>query len=199
MIANSLSFYDARMQALPGNPQDDPTPDDLPPSKSQIKRDMHALLALGQRLVDLPQSRLDALPLEDALRDAIALARRIHAREGRRRQVHYVGKLLRKADLSQVRQMLDQWERGESQHTEALHQLEALRARLLADDHAVTELLAEHPGLDVTALRNTIRAARKEALANAALPEGHTPARKHSRALFQWLKTLYNKDDTSDA
>ncbi|MEI7447083.1 MAG: ribosome biogenesis factor YjgA, partial [Burkholderiales bacterium] len=103
------------MNALPDAPQDDA--DDAEsgydgPSKSQRKRDMHALQDLGERLVELPVSQFEKLELPPELVDAVALARRITSREGRRRQLQYVGKLMRRADVD----------------------AEAIRARLEIDD-----------------------------------------------------------------
>jgi len=160
------------------------------PSKSQIKREMHALLDLGKQLVELSPERLKQLPLQERLYEAIRLAQRTTSREGRRRQIHFVGKLMREAPADEIRAQLDVWARGSREETAAMHRLEALRERLLADDEALTELLQAHPGVDVQALRATIRAARKEAQHNAALQPGQDPQRKHYRALFQALKSL---------
>lgn len=198
MIPNSSSFYDVRMPAPPYPPDTDPDTDAPPASKSQVKRDMHALLDLGRQLIALPASRLDELPLDDALRDAIRLAQRIHSREGLRRQVHYVGKLMRKADADALRTQLALWQQGADRQTQALHRLEALRERLLEDDEALTDLLARRPGQDAQALRTRIRAARQETRGNAQRPAGQEPARKHYRALFQQLKTMDLQEDPND-
>jgi len=160
------------------------------PSKSQVKRDMHALLDLGKQLIELPDDRLKQLPLAERLYEAIRLAQRTTSREGRRRQTHFVGKLMRDAPADAIRAQLDTWQNGSREETAAMHRLETLRERLLADDEALTELLEAHPGVDVQALRATIRAARKEAQHNAALQPGQDPQRKHYRALFQALKSL---------
>ncbi|MFA7438239.1 ribosome biogenesis factor YjgA [Castellaniella sp.] len=183
------------MPELPYPPDADLDPATQPPSKSQVKRDMHALLDLGRELIALPASRLDELPLGDRLRDAIDLAQRIHSREGLRRQVHYVGKLMRKADAEALRTQLALWRQGADRQTLALHRLETLRDELLEHDDALTTLLGRYPGLDVQALRTRIRAARQEARDNAQRPAGQEPARKHYRALFQQLKTLDLQDD----
>lgn len=164
--------------------------EDLPPSKSQVKRDMHALLDLGKTLVDLPVDRLKQLPLAENLYEAIRQAQRITAHGGRRRQVLYVGKLMRDAPADAIRAQLDVWANGSREQTASLHRIERLRDRLMLDDKPVTELLARHPGIDVQAFRAQLRAARKEAAQNAALPDGHEPQRKHYRALFQTLKAL---------
>ncbi|GAB1577526.1 ribosome biogenesis factor YjgA [Bordetella petrii] len=160
------------------------------PSKSQVKREMHALLDLGKQLIDLPDDRLKQLPLAERLYEAIRLAQRTTSREGRRRQTHFVGKLMRDAPADEIRAQLDTWQNGSREETAAMHRLETLRERLLADDEALTELLNAHPDADAQQLRATIRAARKEAQHNAALQPGQDPQRKHYRALFQALKSL---------
>lgn len=164
--------------------------DDRPPSKSQVKRDMHALLDLGKELIDLSPERLKQLPLAERLYEAIREAQRITSHGGRRRQVHFVGKLMRNAPAEEIRAQLDVWKNGSREATAAMHRLEALRDRLLVDDDALTELLQDHPGADVQHLRAVIRAARKEAQGNAALQQGQDPQRKQYRALFQALKDL---------
>jgi ribosome-associated protein len=169
------------------------------PSKSQVKREMHALLDLGKQLVDLSPERLKQLPLSDKLYEAIREAQRTNAREGRRRQVHYVGKLMRDADADTIRHQLDVWENGSREQTRAMHRLESLRDMLLRDDSALTELLQEYPQADVQHLRTLIREGRKEAQANAALLPGQEPKRKHYRALFQALKTLIDQSEPKDA
>ncbi len=160
------------------------------PSKSQVKREMHALLDLGKQLVELSPERLRQLPLEERLYEAIRDAQRTTAREGRRRQIHFVGKLMRDAPADDIRRQLDIWENGSREETAAMHRLENLRERLLDDDAALTELLTRYPAADAQHLRAVIRAARKEAQANAALNPGQEPQRKQYRALFQALKTL---------
>ena len=170
---------------------DDDLDDDRPPSKSQVKRELNALVDLGKQLIDLSTDKLKQLPLEEKLFEAIRLAQKIsNAREGRRRQIHYVGKLLRTADADAIRQQLDIWENGSREQTAAMHRLETLRDLLLKDDDALTRLLNEYPGADVQHLRALIRAGRKEMDANAKLLPGQSPQRKHYRALFQALKTL---------
>lgn len=165
------------------------------PSKSQIKRDMLALQELGKQLVDLSPDQLKQLPLAEKLFDAIRLAQRTTSREGRRRQIHYVGKLMRDADAEAIRHQLDVWKNGSREQTQAMHRLEALRDMLLRDDDALTRLLNEYPGADVQQLRTLIRESRKEAQANARLQPGQDPQRKHYRALFQALKSLIDSTE----
>ncbi|NYT80112.1 ribosome-associated protein [Alcaligenaceae bacterium] len=175
---------------MPNNPSDIPDHGYDRPSKSQVKRDMLALQDLGKQLVDLSPDQLKQLPLSEKLLDAVRLAQRTTSREGRRRQVHYVGKLMRDADADAIRHQLDVWENGSREQTQAMHRLEALRDLLLRDDDALTQLLDEYPGADVQRLRTLIREGRKEARSNEALQPGQMPQRKHYRALFQALKAL---------
>ena len=158
------------------------------PSKSQVKRDMLALQELGKAVVELSSDRVKQLPLSEKLRDAVLLAQRTTSREGRRRQIHYVGKLMRDAPAEQIRQQMDTWANGSRQETAYLHAIERDRDRLIADDAALTPWLDAHPGVDVQAIRSLIRAARAEHKKNQALLPGQEPQRKHYRALYQAIK-----------
>lgn len=182
---------------MPPIPSDTPEDGDAAsqydrPSKSQVKRDMLALTDLGKQLVELPTERLRKLALPEPLHEAIRLAQRTPSREGLRRQVHYVGKLMRTSDIDAdaIRRQLDIWENGSREEARSQHRLEALRDLLLRDDEALTQLLQTCDVPDVQQLRATIRAARKEARQNETLLPGQDPQRKHYRALFQALKTL---------
>ncbi len=176
---------------LPGDSPDQDEYDDYDrPSKSQVKREMHALLDLGKELVEVSPERLKQLPLSERLYEAIREAQRTTSHGGRRRQIHFVGKLMRDAPADEIRQKLDEWANGSRQQTAYMHRLETLRDQLLADDDALTQLLNEYPQADIQQLRTLVRQSRKEAATNAALPQGREPQRKHYRALFQALKTL---------
>jgi ribosome-associated protein len=149
------------------------------PSKTQRKKEMTALQALGARLVGLNAGQLAQVPLPEKLRDAIAAAQKITAHEARRRQLQYVGKLMRQVEPGPIERALDDLS-GDSRAAVALmHRCERWRARLLDDDTALTDLLREHPATDVQALRALIRAARRER-------DGGLPPR-HARELYRWL------------
>ena len=149
------------------------------PSKTQRKKEMHALQALGQQLVDLSAEQLARIELPDELRAAIAFTHRVTSHEGRRRQLQYVGKLMRQVDADTIRAALGR-ATGESRAAVALmHLVERWRDRLLDDDDALTAFLSEHPGADAQWLRSTIRAARREHQAASAS--------KHARLLYRWL------------
>jgi ribosome-associated protein len=149
------------------------------PSKSQRKRDMHTLQALGAELVKLRRDQLQKIELPDALREAVEFAHRVTSHEGRRRHLQYVGKLMRQVDADVIRDALARVT-GESRTAVAqMHLAERWRERLLADDGALTEFVAAHPGADVQWLRAAIRAARREIAAQQAP--------RHARELYRWL------------
>ena len=166
------------------------------PSKSQVKRDMLALQDLGKEIVELSSDRVKQLPLSEKLLEAVLLAQRTTSREGRRRQIHYVGKLMRDAPAEQIRQQIDTWANGSRQETAYLHAIERDRDRLIADDAALTPWLDAHPGVDVQAIRSLIRAARAEHKKNQELLPGLEPQRKHYRALYQAIKTATPSPNT---
>ncbi|MDX1375427.1 MAG: ribosome biogenesis factor YjgA [Burkholderiales bacterium] len=131
-------------------------------SKTQQKRAMHALQALGVALVELPEAQLAAMRLPEPLAAAIAQARGMKAHGARRRQLQLIGKLMRTIDPEPIREQLAAL-RGQSvQAAVRQRRLEDWRTRLLEDDAALTAFAEEHPGADLQALRAAIRNARKE-------------------------------------
>jgi len=136
--------------------------DDGVVSKTKRKQEMTALQSLGARLVDLPESQIAELPMEEKLREAVLEAKRITSHEAKRRQMQYVGRLMREIDPAPLRERLEAMT-GHSAQAAAQHRrLEAWRERLLADDGALTAFAAEHPRADLQALRTLIRNTRKE-------------------------------------
>ena len=136
--------------------------DDAFVSKTKRKKEMTDLQSLGAKLVELPESQLAAFPMDEQLRDAVLEAKRIKSHEARRRQLQYIGRLMREVDPAPLRAQLDAIV-GHSAQAAAQHRrLEAWRERLLADDEALTAFAAEFPGADLQAVRALIRNARKE-------------------------------------
>ncbi|HET9025005.1 MAG TPA: ribosome biogenesis factor YjgA [Burkholderiaceae bacterium] len=149
------------------------------PSKTQRKKEMHALQALGQQLVDLTREQLARVDLPEELREAIDFAQRVTSHEGRRRHMQYIGKLMRQVDADEIRAAIGRATGASRAAVALMHLAERWRDRLLADDEALTAFMSERPGADVQWLRSTIRAARREQAA------GQPP--KHARALYRWL------------
>jgi ribosome-associated protein len=155
------------------------------PSKSELKRQMNDLQKLGEQLVAEPRDRVKRVPMPEAVKDAILMCQTISNHEGRRRQMQYVGKMMRTLDEEEVaviQRTIDSWKGMSKAETAALHALERRRDKLLADDKALTDLLAEHPDLDGQHLRTLIRNARKEQAENKP-PKAY-------REIFQILKEL---------
>jgi ribosome-associated protein len=153
------------------------------PSRTQQKRESEALQVLGKELLALPDSRLDAIGMPENLRQALRDGKKITANEGKRRQLQYIGKLMRKVDAEPLREAVAAFKLGHAHDQLRLHQLELLRERLIADDEALQAYIAEHPGVDVQQLRSLVRSARKDA---AAAPEARSG--RGYRELYQFLK-----------
>lgn len=168
------------------------------PSKSELKRQMSELQKLGEELVAEPRDRVKRVPMPEDVKDAILMCQTITNHEGRRRQMQFVGKKMRTLDeeeLAVIRRTIDSWKGMSKADTAFLHAIERRRDKLLADDNALTVLLAEHPELDVQQLRTLIRNARKEQAENKP-PKAY-------REIFQILKDLSKKgaakpDDDDD-
>jgi ribosome-associated protein len=124
---------------------------------------MHALQRLGERLVELDPGRLAELALPERLGEAIAQARGIRQHEARRRQMQFIGRLMREVDPAPIEARFEQWENG-PRIERALHRsAEAWRERFLAEAAAIDEFVAAHPGADRTKLRALAQRARTEA------------------------------------
>jgi ribosome-associated protein len=162
---------------------DDDAPAHERPSKSALKREAHEQQALGEALTTMPDAALAATPMPEALRDALAQWHRTRSHEGKRRQMQYIGKLMRDADIEPIREAVAAAKLGHAHDSLALHQAELWRTELVASDDALTRWTVEHPEADLQQLRALIRNARKD----AEMP----PEQRHGRAwreLFQFIK-----------
>ncbi|HTT10527.1 MAG TPA: ribosome biogenesis factor YjgA [Burkholderiaceae bacterium] len=154
-------------------------PDGRAPSKTKRKQAMAALQQLGEDLLRLNAAQLARIDLPEPLRDALLEAHRVTAHEGRRRQLQYIGRLMRRVDPEPIRGALAAASGASRAAVALMHRCERLRDRLLEDDQALTEFLSEHPQADAQPLRALIRAARREVAAGVAP--------KHMRQLYRWL------------
>ena len=164
------------------------------PSKSQLKREMTALQKLGEELVAEPRDRVKRVPMPEDVRDVILECQQIKDHEGRRRQMQFVGKKMRtleEHEIAAIQKTLDSWRGLSKADTASMHALERRREKLLKDDNALTELLAQHPDLDVQHLRTLIRNARKEQAENKP-PKAY-------REIFQILKQLQAESRSGNA
>ncbi len=135
---------------------------ELPPSKTKVKQQMHDLQNIGEQLVELSSARLQELSLPERLFDAVREMKRINKFGAQRRQMQYIGRLMREVDTAPIMAKLEVWSGKSNQHIAWLHQIERWRDRLLEDETALTEFLADHPSADAQRLRSLIRNAAKE-------------------------------------
>ena len=160
---------------------------DAPPSKTKRKEAMQALQHLGERLMELPPERLAKVELPDVLREAIREAHRMTKHEAKRRQMQYIGKLMRDVEPAPIEEALAAFDGLSAAENARLHHLERLRERLLEDEKVLTEIGDRFPGADLQHLRQLRRNAIKEK------QENRPP--KSFRAIFQTLKELLAEAD----
>lgn len=154
------------------------------PSKSQVKRDMQALNDLGEQLVDLPAGTLSKLPLPDELVTAIHECQAISKHGGRKRQLKFIGKLLRDTDVEPIRQALAQLAAPHRTEVKQFHLVEQWRDRLLDEgDPALASLLDEYSHADRQLLRQLLRNARNSKLSDAKRKQA-------GRDIFRLLREL---------
>ncbi|WP_233468248.1 ribosome biogenesis factor YjgA [Zooshikella ganghwensis] len=154
-------------------------------SKSQLKREMHALLALGQRLLELKPDILNQLPLNDRLRQALEEGKRIKSFNAQKRHLQFIGKLMRDQDTEAIIATLDRLDSTSEESARRFHLLERWRDRLIDEStsqESLNELMAQCPEVEVQHVRQLIRQAHKEA-ANNKPPSA-------SRKLFRYLREL---------
>ena len=154
-------------------------------SKTRLKQQAHELQKLGMALAELSATRLDRLQLPERLLDALTMYRDTRSHEGRRRQLQYVGKLMRDVDPAPLREAVAEAKIGSARDTLLLHEAERWRDALLADDEALTTWLHQHADCDAQRLRSLIRSARRE---SALPPEQRNP--RSARELFQFIRPL---------
>ncbi|MEO7780613.1 MAG: ribosome biogenesis factor YjgA [Candidatus Nitrotoga sp.] len=138
---------------------------DTAPSKTKRKKDMHALQEIGEQLVEIDPKKLNEFDLPEILSEAIKQARAIHKHGARRRQLQYIGRLMREVDALPIQEKLDSWRQVSVHQTARLHQMERWRERLLSEEHALTEFAQKYPAADLQRLRLLIRNAHKEKIA----------------------------------
>ncbi len=166
----------------PAHASDEDFDDDRGPSKSSIKREMHALQDLGEQLVALSPERLAKVPLPEALYEAIREAQRISKHGARRRQLQYVGKLMRNVDPEPIQAMLDVFNGVSKAEVARQHRLERLRSDFLEDEKVVGRIAEDWPDADIQYLRVLRRNALKER-------EQGKPPRAY-REIFRILRDL---------
>jgi ribosome-associated protein len=156
-------------------------------SKTKLKAEADAAQQLGKKLVELPKDKLVKLDLSEKLFEAVLDAKRITANGGLRRQMQYLGRLMREIDTTPITEQLDRWEGKNNEENARFHGLERWRERLLTDADAVSAFVEAYPSTDVQRMRTLIRNAQKEHLANKPP--------KSSRELFKMLRDITEQEE----
>jgi ribosome-associated protein len=162
-------------------------------SRTELKRESEQLQKLGESLLTLRQDLMNGLALPEKLLEALAEAKRITNFEGKRRQMQYVGKLMRGLDdddLQSIRDALEVQQKGSARDAMALHQAEKWRDDLISDEDALQRWLAQHPDTDTQQLRALIRQARKDVQPTQdEISKGLAPRQGRAyREIFQLVK-----------
>jgi ribosome-associated protein len=158
------------------------------PSRTQRKKESQDLQSLGEDLVGLPDSTLKTMDMPESLREAIQEYRRTRSHEGQRRQMQYIGKVMRTVDPEPLREAVALAKLGGARDSLLLHQAERWRVELLADDDALTRWVVEHPETNVQELRALIRAAQQGPLPGLDTGKAIRQARSF-RELFQFIRS----------
>ena len=136
--------------------------DDLP-SRSQLKRDSQELRDMGAQLVQMPNAHLDKIAMDSTLLAAIKEARRLKSNDARRRQIQYIGKLMRNMDLTEIRHSVEKLNHQSQTFRQHFAMLEQWRDRLIDEGNsAIEEFLIAYPNADRQQIRNLSRQASRE-------------------------------------
>jgi len=155
-----------------------------PISKTRMKKEMKALQIMGAQLVDLSEKQLKTLKLPPGLLKAVLDAKGMRSHGARRRQIKFIGAFIRDIDPEPIKTGLAFIDRDITEKNRAFHHLERLRDRLVGGDSAsFSEILDHCPHTDRQRLRLLVRNAVKEKTSEKGV--------KHYRALFKYLKELY--------
>jgi ribosome-associated protein len=172
------------------------------PSKSELKRQSHDLQEIGRQLLEMPDRWVAQIEMPDRLREALEAYRTTRSFEGKRRQLQFIGKVIRGVDAEPLKEAVAAYQLGHARDALSLHEAENWRVRFLADEKpALDAWLLAHPDTDIQAMRSLIRQARKDA---ASQPEETAPGQvvRHGRAyreLFQIIKQALKQADAGSA
>ena len=154
--------------------------DDLP-SRSQLKRDSQELRDMGAQLVQMPNAHLNKIAMDNTLLAAIKEARRLKSNDARRRQIQYIGKLMRNMDLTEIRHSVEKLNHQSQTFRQQFAMLEQWRDRLIDEGNdAIEEFLTTFPNADRQQIRNLSRQAGREKTGSA------------KTKLFKYLKEISN-------
>jgi len=175
-----------RQNSAMARPPKNPRPVVDEPSKTQLKKDMHALQELGETLTTLSRDQLEQLDLPESLLDALDELQRVGKHEARRRHMQFIGKLMREVDPEPIRAQIDRWENGTRANKTAFKASERWRERLIAEPDALNEFIAAQPDVDRDALAALVTKARVQ----AARGEAPAAARQVFRVVYRAMTKI---------
>lgn len=157
-------------------------------SKTKQKKAMLALQKLGEDLVELNDKQLIELNLPEQLFDAIIEAKRINKFGAKQRQLQYIGKIMRRVDVTSIQAKLNAWKQVTLKQIAHLHKAEHWRAQLLADSNTITAFAVKFPAADIKQIHLLIRNTLKER-------ETGGPTKSY-RLLFRVVQQILQKSDS---
>ncbi|AMX02022.1 ribosome biogenesis factor YjgA [Microbulbifer thermotolerans] len=158
--------------------------EELPKSKTQLKKEMHQLQELGKRLTELSAAQLAEVPLDGDLREAVETLHRIKSNEARRRQLQYIGRLMRSADVDAIEKVLERFKERDQQHLRFDKMAGDWRERLLQEGNAAqSDFFDRYPHADHQQLRQLIRDSQRE------IKNNKPPT--NQRKLFRYLRDFF--------
>lgn len=163
---------------------------DVPISKTKLKAEADAAQSIGKKLIALSKERLIKLDLPETLFDAVMEAKRLTANGAIRRQLQYLGRLMRDVDSTPIIEQLAAWEGKNTQENARFHTMERWRTRLIAEPAALQEFLAKYPQIEIQQFRTLIRNAQKE--------EAAQKPPKSSRELFKLIREVSELENATE-
>ena len=163
---------------------------DAPISKTKLKAEADVAQSIGKKLIALSKDRLIKLELPETLFDAVMEAKRLTANGAIRRQLQYLGRLMRDVDSAPIVEQLEAWEGKNTQENARFHTMERWRTRLIAEPAALQEFLTNYPQIDIQQFRTLIRNAQKE--------EAAQKPPKSSRELFKLIREVSELENPTE-
>jgi len=158
------------------------------PNKTQIKKDMAVLFALGEEISELTETQIKTLELPENIHKAVVQVAGMPHKGARKRLLKYIAGQFHKIEVAPIQDKLARMKNKSAHAVREHHIVERWRDRLIAEgNEALTELLDEQPQADRQLLRQLMRNAQKEAEA------GRPP--KSSRLLYRYLKEIFQFDE----
>jgi ribosome-associated protein len=163
---------------------------DVPISKTKLKAEADVAQSIGKKLIALSKDRLIKLELPETLFDAVMEAKRLTANGAIRRQLQYLGRLMRDVDSAPIVEQLEAWEGKNTQENARFHTMERWRTRLITEPAALQEFLTKYPQIDIQQFRTLVRNAQKE--------EAAQKPPKSSRELFKLIREVSEIEELNE-